>query len=163
MDDRYFIRMAYEEDWQDAMGVAWITFQEFEGSVYPPSGIRNFNDFITDGYLYRMFLKGEYQMFCAFDTQDKINGKPRLIGLITLRSVTHISLLFVAKKYHHQGIGTSLIDSVRNYLLSELGCYRVTVNAAPYGVGFYHKLGFQDTGAERMESGIVYTPMELYL
>lgn len=163
MDKRYTIKMGCADDWQDAMGLSWKTFLEFEGKVYPPSGIRNFNDFITDEKLYQMFLKGEYQMFCAFDTMEKINGRYRLIGLVTLRNISHISLLFVDKKYHRQGIGMGLIDFIRNYLLSEVGCERVTVNAAPYGIPFYHYVGFKDLGPERMSDGILYTPMELFL
>ena len=50
-----------------------------------------------------------------------------------------------------------------NYLLTEVGVSRVTVNAAPYGIGFYHKLGFQDTGLEMQQDGIRYTPMEFVL
>ena len=36
----------------------------------------------------------------------------------------------------------------------------MTVNAAPYALGFYHKLGFQDTGMEETNDGIRFTPMK---
>ena len=49
------------------------------------------------------------------------------------------------------------------YLKNELGIKRVTVNASPYGVGFYHKLGFRDLKPEQESEGIRYTPMELYV
>ena len=124
-DDWYLIRSAAEEEWQEAMGVVWRTFQAFEGKEYPEEGVRNFNDFITGSDLFHMFQKGVYQMFVAVDqTQSKI------IGVITLRNIHHISLLFVDKKYHRQGIGKALIDYVHNYLLTELGEEFMTVNAA---------------------------------
>jgi len=37
------------------------------------------------------------------------------------------------------------------------------VFASPYGVPFYHKIGFKDVGKETRKDGIIYTPMEFYL
>ena len=85
------------------------------------------------------------------------------MGMITLRNGSHISLLFVDAQYHRQGIGRALIEHLREYLLSEAGVSRITVNAAPYGVAFYHKLGFHDLRPEEEKDGIRYTPMEFIL
>lgn len=152
----YQIRNAYPNDWDDAMALAWKTFLKFEADVYTRDGVRNFEDFITDTTLYRMFVMGSYQMFVALEHN-------RIIGMITLRNVSHISLLFVDEEYHRQGIGRALIEYLRDYLLSEAGVAKVTVNAAPYGVDFYHKVGFRDIGPEEERDGIKYTPMEFIL
>ena len=152
----YQIRSAYRDEWDDAMTLAWKTFMQFEADIYTDEGIRNFEDFITDTTLHRMFLMGVYQMFVALD-------KNRIVGMITLRNASHISLLFVDEKYHRRGIGRALIEYLREYLLSEAGISKVTVNAAPYGVAFYHKLGFQDLRPEEERDGIKYTPMEFVL
>ena len=152
----YQIRSAYQDEWDDAMALAWKTFLQFEADCYTPEGIRNFEDFITDTTLYKMFVMGTYQMFVALD------GK-KIVGMITLRNNSHISLLFVDGRYHMQGIGRALVEHLREYLLSETGIYRVTVNAAPYGVGFYHKIGFRDLRPEEQKGGIIYTPMEFVL
>ncbi|MBP3474976.1 MAG: GNAT family N-acetyltransferase [Lachnospiraceae bacterium] len=138
------------------MALAWKTFLRFEADVYSPEGVRNFEEFITDTTLHRMFVMGVYQMFVALD-QDKI------VGMITLRNSTHISLLFVDEKYHRRGIGRALMKHLTNYLLSEVGADHVTVNASPYGVGFYHKLGFKDLRPEEVKDGIIYTPMKFIL
>ena len=105
----YEIRMAYREEWEDAMALAWKTFLEFEADDYTLEGIRSFEDFITDNTLYRMFIMGAYPMFVAAD------GK-RLAGMITARSNAHISLLFVDREYHRQGIGRALIRKLCEYL-----------------------------------------------
>lgn len=84
----YEIRSAYREEWEDAMSLAWRTFMRFEADVYSPEGVKNFENFITDSTLYRMFVMGAYQMFVALD------GK-KLVGMLTLRDRVHISLLFV--------------------------------------------------------------------
>lgn len=152
----YEIRSAYRDEWDDAMALAWKTFLQFEADGYTIEGIKNFEDFITDTTLHRMFVMGAYQMFVALDHNQ-------IIGMITLRDDSHISLLFVDEKYHRQGIGRALIEYLREYLLSEAGVSRVTVNAAPYGVGFYHKLGFRDLRPEEERDGIKYTPMEFIL
>ena len=39
----------------------------------------------------------------------------------------------------------------------------ITVNAAPYAVGFYHKIGFIDLEKEKTTDGIRYTPMIIHL
>ncbi len=152
----YTIRMAYQDEWEDAMALAWKTFLEFEADDYAPEGIRSFEDFITDSTLHRMFVMGAYQMFVAFDGA-------KMAGMITVRGNSHISLLFVDKEYHKRGIGRALMEGLCNYLKTELGIHRVTVNAAPFGTGFYRRLGFRDLQPEQTSSGIRYTPMELLL
>ena len=152
----YQIRSAYREDWEEAMSLAWRTFLQFEADDYSPEGVRNFENFITDTTLYRMFVMGAYQMFVALDGE-------KIVGMITLRDMTHISLLFVDEKYHRQGIGRALMQYLENYLLTELQASRVTVDSSPYGVDFYHRLGFRDLHPEQRKDGIIYTPMEFVL
>lgn len=147
------VRSAYRDEWDDAMALAWRTFMRFEADDYSTEGIKSFQDFITDTTLYRMFVMGAYQLFCALD------GK-KLVGMISLRNETHISLLFVDASYHKKGVGRALIDYVGDYVLLEEGFHRLTVNAAPYAVDFYHKLGFRDTDTEKISDGIRYTSME---
>ena len=150
------VRPAYREEWDDAMSLAWRTFMKFEAADYTQEGIESFRDFVTDSTLYRMFVIGSYQLFCAYDHN-------RIVGMISLRNETHISLLFVEASYHKRGIGRALIEYVSNYVLLEEGFKVITVNAAPYAVGFYHKLGFTDTDRTKTNDGIIYTPMERIL
>lgn len=79
----YTIRMAYQDEWEDAMALAWKTFLEFEADDYAPEGIRSFEDFITDSTLHRMFVMGAYQMFVALDGA-------KMAGMITVRGNSHI-------------------------------------------------------------------------
>lgn len=150
----YKIRMAYESEWEDAMALAWKTFLQFEAEDYEPEGVKSFEEFITDNTLHRMFIMGAYQMLVALDGD-------RLVGMITVRGNSHISLLFVDARYHKRGIGRALITRLCEYLKNEIGAGKVTVNASPYGVDFYHKLGFLDLQQEQTSGGIRYTPMVL--
>lgn len=152
-NDSVQVRPAYREEWDDAMAVAWKTFMRFEANDYSREGIKSFQDFISDSVLHRMFVMGAYQLFVALNADEKI------IGMISLRNETHISLLFVEEAYHRRGVGRKLMEYLCNYVDREEGHHQVTVNAAPYAVGFYHKLGFFDIGKEEMNDGIRYTPM----
>lgn len=38
---------------------------------------------------------------------------------------------------------------------------KITLNASPYAVPFYHTLGFIDIDDQKEYNGILYTPMEL--
>lgn len=150
----YEIRFINRDEWEDAMGLAWRTFLEFEGDVYRPEGVRSFEDFITDSGLKKMFLTGTYQIMAAF-------WDGTMVGMISLRNQIHISLLFVDERYHRRGIGRALIRSLASYVMEQNGQRRLTVNASPYGVGFYHRLGFRDLGPRKEQDGIIFTPMAL--
>ena len=150
------IRPVLREEWEDALALVWKVFLKFEAPEYPEEGVKSFYNFITDNTLYRMFLVGSYEMMVAVEDET-------IIGVVAVRNVSHISLLFVDENYHRQGIGRALIRHVANYLKTEVGAEKLTVNAAPYGVAFYHKVGFIDTGLETKKEGILYTPMELLL
>lgn len=150
----YEIRFLNYDEWEDAMGLAWKTFLEFEGDVYSSEGIKNFENFITDSTLKRMFGMGAYPVLGAYHAS-------KMVGMISLRDKCHISLLFVDKHYHRIGIGRALVAALGEYAKEEMNQKRLTVNASPYGVGFYHSLGFKDLGPERNQHGIIVTPMVL--
>lgn len=150
------IRKATVEDWDDAMELAFRVFLKFQAEEYGTEGIKNFAEFVTDEDLKKMFIIGEYLLFVALMGDKQV-------GLISLRSGNHISLLFVDENYHRNGIGTQLVKYLQNYMLQNTKQQKLTVFASPYGVPFYHKVGFVDIGKETRKDGIIYTPMEFYL
>ena len=152
----YQIRSVTDDEWPEAMGLAWHVFLIFEADDYSEEGIRNFYRFVTDRILFRMFKAGQYQLFGYF-----LDNK--LIGIISLRNSNHISLLFVDENYQNQGVARSMLEYVNNYLLTELGMQEVSVDSSPYAVDFYHRMGFIDTSSEVTQNGIRYTPMKFYL
>ncbi len=154
MDDkvRFVIRRAQEDEWEDVMALAWRTFMRFEACDYSQEGIESFSNFISDNGLHKMFLIHEYHVWVA-------ESEGEIIGMISLRSKYHVSLLFVDAAYHRQGVATALMETLWDYM-RDTGEYTCTVNASPYAVGFYHKIGFRDRGQERTEDGIRYTPMK---
>lgn len=147
------IRRANIYDWDEAITLAWRTFLKFEAKEYGQEGVKSFRDFLSDSLLHRMFLKGEYPMFIALDGEKQA-------GMISLRNKRHISLLFVEEGHHHRGIGRALIECMEKYIRNEYQERTITVNAAPYAIGFYHQIGFEDVAPQLTKDGIIYTPME---
>lgn len=152
----YEIRWAEEKDWLATMNMVWRTFLRFEAEDYTAEGIANFKDFITDERLYQMFVSGTYLMLVALDGE-------KIIGQISVRNGNHISLLFVDEEYHRKGIGRELIKSMAEFLKKERHQLFVTVQAAPYAVGFYRRMGFRASSPEEEYSGIRVTSMEKFL
>ena len=60
------------------------------------------------------------------------------------------------EEYHSRGIGRALFEYIMKMSSPEF----VTVNAAPYAVEVYRRLGFSPVGGEVVENGLIYTPME---
>lgn len=147
---------AKEDEWEDAMALAYRTFLKFEGDVYTSEGVNNFVDFISDQRLFLMFKEGEYHLWVARD----LNGS--MIGIGSLRSGNHISLLFVDEKWHKKGVGRALVSEMEKYVVSLSRNY-ITVNSSPYAVDFYHRIGFADLGEEQLNSGMYITPMRKFI
>lgn len=152
----YEVRWAKKEEWAPAMKMIWKTFLKYEGEDYTEEGIRNFFEFITADELYVSFLKGDYQMMVALD-------KERVIGAASVRNRNHLSLLFVDEDYHYRGVGRMLMTRMCDYLKKEAGERYMSLNAAPYAVNFYRKLGFIAVRPEDVYSGIRVTSMEKVL
>lgn len=150
---KWNIHKASLKEWTPAMKLAWRTFLRFEAGDYTNEGIRNFQDFVNDERLQKMFVNGYYHLYVATENDE-------IIGMISRRDQTHISLLFVDVNYHRMGVGRALVNYVANEL-KEMGYTGITVNASPYGLSFYRKIGFKDQGCEVDEHGIRYTPMSL--
>lgn len=152
-EESFLYRFAKEQDWEPAMKLAWETFLVFEAKEYGEEGTQSFRDFISDQWLKNMFLKGQYQMLVALENE-------KVVGFITVRNTTHISLLFVDRNYHRRGIGRMLIQKMGEYLISEIGVDYMTVDSSPYAEEFYHKLGFWNLAPQQKKQGIIFTSMK---
>ena len=147
------IRPIKQDEWDNAMELAFRVFLKFESKEYGKEGTEAFAQFVTDENLRKAFLAGQYPLFAAYMADE-------LIGIVALRSGNHLSLLFVDGRYHNQGIGTKLLNYAIDYMHKNTIFTKITVNAAPFAAGFYHGYGFHDTAPETEKDGIIYIPME---
>jgi GNAT superfamily N-acetyltransferase len=145
MKSEVSIRKLSEEEISTALDLAWRVFSEYESPDYSKEGIEEFKKCLHD----EEYLDG-IEYYGAFDGE-------RLIGLVGIRSdKKHICFFFVDGKYHRRGIGTKLFKAVRQDYPNQT----ITLNSSPYGVPFYHALGFTDTDKEQTVNGIRFTPMK---
>lgn len=149
------IGKALPEDWEPAMELAWRTFLKFEAPDYGKEGTENFLKFISGEELYKMFLIGEYKVYVAKENDT-------IVGVATLRSGHHISLLFVDEAFHKKGIGKGLLSALQQDISEEYNSLIMTVNAAPYAIDFYKKLGFFETDSLKAADGICFLPMQIF-
>lgn len=152
--ERYTVQAARPEQVEPALALAWRVFYEFEAPVYEPEGVRTFAEFIRpDGIRAHMEQGMRMWVCCAED---------EVAGMLATRPPCHLSLLFVDKAHHRQGIARRLFEAMCGYWRAE-GLppdTLVTVNSSPYAVPVYRRLGFVETSPERQEDGIRYTPMQ---
>lgn len=140
------IRPLEKNETKDAIDLAKKVFSEFEAPDYGEAGIEHFSNSLNDaGYLNGIRFYGAF------------NGS-ELVGMLGFREKTrHICLLFVDGKYHRLGIGTRLFrEAYKNHEGKS-----VTVNASPYGLPFYQRLGFVPGEKEQIVNGLRFTPMIL--
>lgn len=129
-------------------------FDEFEAPDYSLEGIESFNKFVNS---VEEQLNKNMKIFVAKDNN-------KIIGMVAFRDYSHISMLFVDKMYHRQGIATELVEIVK----LQCGKYNenvrcITVNSSPYAIEFYHKVGFENITPEQVIDGIRFTPMKMYI
>jgi len=149
----YVIRWAKREEWDATMDMVWKTFLKYDGGDCSQEGIQSFRNFITDERLKQAFLEGKYQLLLA------LYGE-RVIGAGSLRAINHLSLLFVDGEWHRKGVGRALVETLCDYLKNELGERYVSLQASPFAVGFYKKLGFTQIKTQSDTPGVPVVPME---
>ena len=127
---------------ETALNLVWKVFLEYEAPDYTQEGIDEFYKSIHDeNYLSMLSVYGAFS-----------NGE--LVGVIATRNNgKHIALFFVEGRYHCQGIGKQLFQTVRTD--------KMTVNSSPYAVPVYRKLGFESVDTEQSVNGLRFIPMEL--
>ncbi len=150
---RIIVKHAEAKDWDAAIAVAWVTFQQIASQVSDEEAADAFREGLTSTQLYIEFLQGRYPLFCAY------YGK-KVVGVLALKNMAHISLLFVRREFQGMGIGTRLLEECRTYCRKH-GIFDLTVNAIATGIPFYLANGFTAFAEERLERGLRYTPMIL--
>jgi len=150
------IRPIKIKDTEPAVDLIWRVFSEFEAPEYSEEGIAGFKEFIEPDFMKNKIRYDGFRLWGAYEDE-------KMIGAIAVKPPLHISLLFVDKDYHRQGIARRLFQTVienkrvvgRNKI--------ITVNSSRYAIEVYSRLGFEKTGDEQIVNGLRFTPMEYVL
>ena len=91
---------------EEAFSMIMKVFMEFDAPDYSQEGIETFRKYIIQSKEFKnCFKTGEQTMIGAF-----IDNK--IIGVLSISIRNHISLVFVDKKYHRNGIATALFNEI---------------------------------------------------
>lgn len=146
------IKIVDDSDILEAMELIEICFDKFVAPDYSEQGIKTFKEnFINNPKFMDKFRDGREKMFGAYN-------KNVLTGCISISKHNTISCLFVKEEFHRKGIGRLLFERIIEEV-KESNQKEIKLNASPYGVPFYHAIGFENTGEESDYEGIIYTPM----
>lgn len=152
------IRKIENSDLAAAVDLANAVFHEFIADGYSAEGRQTFTDYL-DYKLEEMAedLETGHKKLWGFYQDDQI------IGVIGTRDDLHVSLMFVDRNHHHQGIARALFNTVLADLKSRQPGkpFVMTVNSSPYAVDVYRRFGFEATAPEQVNKGIRFVPMKL--
>lgn len=151
--NEFEIRNVKIDEFDSAISLVLKVFMEFEAPEYSDEGVETFRSFVLSEEYRQEFIEGQRLFLGCF-------YKNILVGIIAMRDISHICLLFVDKNFHRRGIATSLFYRVLE-ILKEANeeIEEITVNSSPYGAGFYHSVGFVDKEGVQTRDGITYLPM----
>ncbi len=153
MDTEYRIIEIEEQQLAAALSLVLDVFLEFEAPEYCEEGVAEFKRYIELDAIREKLDTDELQMWvCLLDSI--------VTGVIALRPPCHVSLLFVDKRYHRQGIARALFEHMLAHVKENTEFTEITVNSSPYAAGFYRRMGFADTDAEQTVNGIRFIPMK---
>jgi len=131
-------------------------FDEFIAPQYSQEGVMEFKKFVCADALAQRSKAGNLVLLAECGQ--------RICGVIEMREMSHIALLFVEKSCQRQGIAKELVlRSIELCRKRNPGIRRITVNSSPNAFEAYQKIGFRGTENEKIKHGIRFIPMELIL
>lgn len=155
MKKDFTIRLLENEELEPALAIVWGVFLKYVAPEFDKNGVDEFHSFIDPTNIRSQVDNNQMLIWGCFDENQ-------IIGVMALKTPSHISLTFVDDSYHHQGIARSLFSQVTDYCKNNC-CEKITVNSSSYAVPVYSRLNFKATGDQQKENGISYIPMEFVL
>ena len=131
-------------------------FNTFVAPGYAPRGVREFLKYVNPDAMRERSDGSHFTMIALV--------KQKIVGVIEMRTLNHVSLLFVDPQYQRLGISRELLHrSIKVCRDHEPGLTDISVNSSPYAVPIYEKLGFVQQQSEQVINGIRFVPMQLPL
>lgn len=148
------IREVSENDLKDAIDLVNRVFSEFVAVDYSEQGKRTFENYLRNKVdeISLDLKSGHKKMWVYYENNT-------IVGVISTRDTTHISLLFVDKNHHRRGIAREMLNVVLDDLKKREDVPCITVNSSPYAVDAYERLGFCEKGEQQEKDGIIFVPM----
>ena len=128
-------------------------FDEVVAVGYTREGIESFYGFADAKQLSRRNRENHFTLLAW-------NGE-KLMGIIEIRDLSHVSMFFVHTRCQGRGIGRYLFDQAVGEIRrrSPQPRLELTVNSSPNAVPMYTSLGFAAQGDIQCLGGISFVPM----
>lgn len=141
---------------QDIYNFVKKVYDEFVSDDYSDEGDCFFYDWISPSNIASR-QKEEITILTAISDGN-------IVGMIEIRENKNISLLFVDKEFQRQGIAKELFHhAIKDCLQKDKQLKTFHVNASPYSVSIYKKIGFVEKNTMQVQFGIKYVPMEMQI
>ena len=133
-------------------------FTEFVAVEYSEQGQNTFKTYLENKYeeISADLHTGNKKLWGYYKNNE-------IIGVIGTRDTSHISLMFVDKNYHRQGIARQLFNHVLFELSKNSEIKQITVNSSPYAKKVYERFGFIKIYEKQEKNGIIFIPMKLLI
>jgi len=160
MDENIFYRILYRPmnpgEEVEVVNLVARSFNEFIAPDFPDEGIEEFFNYANPRSLKKR-SDGSHFVLVA-------EAEGAIAGMIEIREMRHVSMLFVDKAYHRRGIAKELLSAALDRIKSESRPpKKVTVHSSRFAVPFYESLGFVRTEDEKIIHGVIHIPMALVL
>jgi GNAT superfamily N-acetyltransferase len=132
------------------------SFNEYIAPDFPEEGIEEFFRYANPRALRKRSGGSHFVIIAEADGT--------IAGMIEIREMRHVSMLFVDKAFHRRGVGKELFRAGLDRIKSEgRPPKKVTVHSSRFAVPFYESLGFVRSGEEKIIHGVIHIPMALNL
>ncbi len=156
MNNPIQIRLINPGEEVEVVNLVARSFNEFIAPDFPEEGIEEFFRYSNPRALIKR-SEGSHFVLVA-------EAEGAIAGMIEIREMRHVSMLFVEKAFHRRGIGKELLGAALDRIKSESRPpKKVTVHSSRFAVPFYESLGFTRTEDEKIIHGVIHIPMALVL
>jgi len=153
---QFFLRTLTEADAEAASQLAQESFAEFVAADWTPEACERFHAHSTPDVLRQSLQSSSF-------TAGAFVGAS-MVGFILMPQPSFVRMLFVKRGAMRQGIGGQLWESARTHTaLSFPKVATVELNASPYAIAFYRRIGFVAISAEYLREGSRATRMACWL
>ncbi|MBZ0301347.1 MAG: GNAT family N-acetyltransferase, partial [Anaerolineae bacterium] len=124
------------------------TFRTYVAPDYRAEGVETFSRFVQPDVLAERLKAGALGWVALADRT--------VVGMIEMRSLSHVTLLFVDGAYQRRGISRELLRIALDHCREvNPGLRQVTVNSSPYALEIYRRMGFVPTAPQQEQHGII--------
>jgi GNAT superfamily N-acetyltransferase len=132
------------------------TFDAFVAPDCTEEGCRTFHVFASAARMRERLRNGHFG-YLAW-------AGPTLAGVLVVREPAHLLTLFVDAHHHRRGIARALLlRALQTVRANAVQVSAMTVNASPYAVAAYERLGFEREAPLFLKNGIASVPMRRVL